>query len=127
MLKPRKPRNQDAVGVRRVDADTQGPVVDRGAEVFRGDALNDVEELRELRGVRRAATRQGEALMLPCEQLLAEMVFELRHVATDGAVSNAQLVRRCGDALMPRNGLEGAQRVQRRQATTHRYAVSSSG
>ena len=101
-------RNEHLVGERRIRADAQriglAPRDARG-----GERVQLVEEMRQSRGVHLAVVRQTKMRSLAQEQARAEIVLELRHMAADRAVRDAELARRGGDTLVPRRRLEGAQ------------------
>ena len=60
-----------------------------------------------------------EAAMFAVEQPAAELGFERLHLLADRALRDAQFLRGLGEALMPRRGLAGLQRIQGRQAADH--------
>lgn len=59
----------------------------------------------------------------PCvpavEQAQAEARLQCLDLVADGALGDAELLGGAREALVPRGGLEGLQRIQRRQATRH--------
>ena len=73
----------------------------------------------ELGCVSRAAGGQDQALVIPREQLLAQVILQLRDVPADCAVRDAQLVGGGGHALVPRDGFERTQRIQWGQPASH--------
>jgi hypothetical protein len=60
--------------------------------------------------------RQGELARLALEQLQAQFAFEAADMLRDGALGDAELIGRGAEIEMPCGRLEGAQRVERRQA-----------
>ena len=67
-----------------------------------------------------ARFRNEEALALAIEELHAKLGFERLDLVAHRALRNAKLFGRAREALMPSRGLEGFQRIQRRQARAHR-------
>jgi len=67
-----------------------------------------------------ARLRNDEALALAREEFDGKFGFERLDLVAHRALRNAKLFGRAREALMPSRGLEGFQRIQRRQARTHR-------
>ena len=87
----------------------------------RGQRVQLIEHLRKTRGVSLAIVRELEMRALAHEQARAKVVLELGHVAADRAMGDEELAR-CGrHALVARRGLEGAQRIERGQASGHTF------
>ena len=66
-----------------------------------------------------AAHREYEALALAIKQSQPQLDLQRLHLMADGALRHRQLVRRLGEALVPRGSLEGFQRIERRQSASH--------
>ena len=60
-----------------------------------------------------------EPLALAVEQLEAERRFERLDLMAHRPLRDAKLVRRPGEALVTRRGLEGLERIERRQTAKH--------
>ena len=56
----------------------------------------------------------------PLEQLGADHLLEVEHMAADGALGDAEAFGRAGEAHLPRGSLEGAQRIERQAAAVYR-------
>ena len=63
--------------------------------------------------------RDDEAAVLAVEQPAAKFGFQRLDLVADGALRHAQLLRRLGEALVPRRGLESLQSVERWQSARH--------
>jgi hypothetical protein len=53
------------------------------------------------------------------KQLQAQQILEPADLVAEGGRSHVQLLRRLGEAQMPGGGLEGPERIQRRQGAAH--------
>ena len=60
-----------------------------------------------------------QPLALAIEELDAELRFQRLDLMAHGSLRDAQLFGGSREALMPRRGLEGLERVQRRKAAKH--------
>ena len=74
---------------------------------------NDVEVVA-------AGLGDDQPLALAIEELEAELGLERLHLVADRALGDAELLRGAGEALVAGGGLEGPERVQRRQPARHR-------
>src|SRR5262249_14589629 len=88
------------------------------------------------RPVRRSSYRRARALALApagkllhhgvqTEQFDAEQRFEPTNLVTDGARGDVELLRRLGQAQVPRRGLEGPQGIQWRREMHEKNSLIS--
>src|SRR5262245_16943863 len=65
-----------------------------------------------------------QPLPFAVEKPQSEFGFECLHLMADGTLRDAELLSRAGEALVAGRGLEGLERIERRQAARHRQARS---
>lgn len=65
-------------------------------------------------------------LALAIEELEAELRLWRLHLVADRSLSDEQLLGRAREALMTGRGLEGLQRIERRQSARHRLTPTDS-
>jgi hypothetical protein len=120
-LEAAEPARQPLGGDRGRGADGE-----RAAEALLTHPLHAGDQL-----VERAAHRGQQKLPLvgqeqptiePAEQLGAQVLLERLDLVADRGLGHEQLLGRLGEAQQARRGLEGAQRVQWRQAGRHRLS-----
>ena len=113
----RQPRRQPARAEGRQDGQVQAAALRIGAKAQRGigDARQGSAYLLRI-GLARSA--QAHGLALAHEQLGAQALLQRANLAADGALRQMQLGGRCGKALMPRRGLEGAEQGHGGQKAT---------
>ena len=115
-VKAAQPRDQPADRKRGADAKRQHR---RGAHRrdLLGDAGDGVKGRSQAGLQRLALRRQVEAVGPALEQLKAEPLLEQPHHAADSRLRHVQLGRGADEAAMAGSRLEGAQSIQRGQAS----------
>ena len=117
--KPAEPMHQPFGGKIRRRADGQnagGLALDEALGAHR-DPVQCIADHREIFA---AGLGHHQPLALAIEKLDAKRRLKRLDLMAHRPLRDAQLFRRSGEALAPRRGLEGLQRIQRRQAAEHR-------
>jgi hypothetical protein len=86
----------------------------------RGAERDPVEGVAQQGKIIAPGLGDDEPLALAVEQLEAERRLERLDLMAHRALRDAKLVCRPGEALMPRRGLEGLERIERRKTAKHR-------
>src|SRR5258708_6836660 len=118
-LEAGKPAHQPTGRDRREDAEADALTLACPADTA-GSLLDAVEGVVQLLGKCRAEFGQMHLAMLALEERRAEMLFQPGDMAADGALRDAEITRRGGEAVGAGRDLRSAERTPRRATTPPR-------